>query len=226
MSQKDKEYVFQGVGLDVGEKRIAKTQFLEYIKTYPHLNKLSNLQLLEDLVFQEAIHNRLKNQISLFLENEKKNQDPTKAAGLPAKLQEQLNSNLNQILSLKERLGLFKEKEELDAFKDVESLIRKFEEYRKENQAAFEVTCPFCTEIFFLKRRTEHCESFNFPFFKDKILCNVPLHKLYKAGKLTKEEYAEVIGTSSDYIDWLDEKWFQKDPSVIPENPPIESNPS
>jgi hypothetical protein len=40
--------------------------------------------------------------------------------------------------------------------------------------------------------------------FVNKVLCNVNLYRLYKAGRITKEEYASVLDVVPRYIDWLE----------------------
>jgi hypothetical protein len=58
-----------------------------------------------------------------------------------------------------------------------------------------------------LKMRTEAWEAQKHPYFKDRLLGNEQLIRLYKLGKLTKEDVASVLGTSPDYTDWLINKW-------------------
>ena len=62
-----------------------------------------------------------------------------------------------------------------------------------------------------LKIRTEAWEALKHPFFKDKILANKQLWLLYKKGKITKKDVSLVLGTSEDYVDWLEEKIYKKD---------------
>ena len=121
----------------------------------------------------------------------------------------ELGENTKQVLELKEKLGLFDEKDKLDAFKDIENAKKKFAEYRKEHPLSFKTTCPFCSKIYFLRRRTENYEPFISPFFaEDKILINKPLMELYFNKKITKEDVSKVLGTSEDYIDWLIKNFF------------------
>ena len=57
--------------------------------------------------------------------------------------------------------------------------------------------------------RTDKYDAKKFPFFKDKVLCNAPLHKLWKEGRITSQEYSEILGSSDDFPTWLDEKHFK-----------------
>ena len=204
---KDSIYAFRGTGLGVSEKNSAKKRFEDYIVIYPHLNKLSLLQLLEELVFLEAISERYKNKIAKI----SKNKTVKDSNVVPSGLMKELQGNIQQILDLKEKLGLFESKKKLDAFKDIKDLKTKFAEYRKRNPLSFKVDCPHCSKIFFLKRRTENYEPFVSPFFaEDKILINKPLMELYFAKIITKKQTANVLGVASDYIDDIIIKFFKK----------------
>jgi len=69
-----------------------------------------------------------------------------------------------------------------------------------------------------LKIRTEAWEALKHPFFKDRILANKHLWKCYKEGKITKEDVAEILGCSPDYIEWLEKHLYK--PSNLPNNSP------
>ena len=207
MENKDNIYTFRGTGLSVSEKNAAKKRFEDYISAYPHLNKLSLLQLLEELVFLEAISERYKNKIAKI----SKNKQVKDSGVVPSNLMKELGENTKQVLELKEKLGLFESKGKIDAFTDLENLKKKFELYRNEHPLSFKVTCCHCGKVFFLKRRTENYDPFISPFFaEDKILINKPLMDLYFAKKITKEEVSKVLGTSKDYVDWIIAKFFNK----------------
>ena len=199
-------YKFKGIGLSTAERNTGKKRFEEYLEVYPHLNKISLLTLLEELIFLELINDSIKLKIRQ-LTNAKSVKTST---AVPSKLLKELQDNLTQILNLKSNLGLFEEKEKLDAYKDIENLKKKFETYREEHSLSFKTTCPFCSEIYFLKRKTENYEPHISPFFENKILINRPLMDLYFAKKITKKETSQVLGTSPDYIDWLIDKFFKK----------------
>ena len=61
--------------------------------------------------------------------------------------------------------------------------------------------------------RTDKYEEKKHPFFEDKVLCNKELHSVYEKGLISKEQYAKILGTSPDYIDWLSKKFFIDRPS-------------
>lgn len=204
-------------GLERSEQYWADKQYKTYLEIYPHLNKVSDLQLLAELVFMEVLQERYRKAINDHLEEAKKTEKETgkqQSFKTPLYLQEQYKNNLDQILVLKEKLGMFEDKKKLDAYQDIQTIFAKFAIWREKNQGSRKVTCPFCSKIFFLKIRTDKYEEFKFPFFQDKVLCNDKLHKIYKEGRITKEEYADIMGVSSDFPDWLDEKFFEKKRSL------------
>jgi len=205
-------YDFAGLGLSTNEKRWGGKRFSEYRKAYPQIRKLSDLQLLEEVVFLEALQERYKKKIQEL--GKISNEDVDKDEVVPKHIQMEMRDNLKEITDLKTMLGMFQEKDKFDAFKDLDELFKKFAVWRNENQGSRKVTCPFCSKPFFLMIRTDKYDAKKFPFFKDKILCHPILHKLWKDERITSEEYAKVLGVSKDFPEWLDEHWWQKDPSV------------
>lgn len=200
-------YSFTGEGLTADEKKWGTKRFKDYRSSYSNLNKLGNLQLLEELVWKEAIQERFKKQIGILGEESSKTGVNT-ITPIPKHLQESVNDGLTSIIELKTKLGMFEDQKVLDAFKEFQMMKEKAAEYRKTHPLSFKTTCPFCARNFYLKRRTEHFKEFTSPFAEDKVLNNRPLFALYKSGKLTKEDVAAVLGTSPDYVDWLDEKVY------------------
>lgn len=204
MAKKKLNYKFQGSGLNKEAKKWAKKRFEEYIEHY-HFEKLSNLQLLEELVFREALQEQYKKDIEVVHDSK-----TVKANNIiPTKLIGEMDENLEQILKLKEKLGLFEEKKKEDPLKHLKQLKKKFEIWREENKGTREVVCPFCSELFYLMIRTEKYFPSKTPFFKDKILANKELWGVYKSGQpITKDQMSKVLGVSPDYIDWLEKKIF------------------
>ena len=211
MDEKNEGYQFQGSGLTTKEKRWGEQRFSEYRQNYPHLHKMSDLLVLEDLVFQEALHERLKENIS---QRAKKDQKSKEDSAITAGTQELFKESIDLQFKLKEKLGLFEDKKKLDAFRDFEQVKEDFKEYRRRYPHLFKTTCPKCSFEYFLKRRTDCYEEIEAPWFKDKVLCNPELWDAYKCGEITKERAARILGVSPDYIDWLAQKIFpQKEDS-------------
>ena len=198
------KYRFQGEGLEKTEKKTAKKLFDGYKKNYS-IDSLSDLQLLESLVYRETIQIRYKNKIAKISESKTIEKENI----IPKNLLNALNDNLTQILILKEKLGLFSE-DKKDEYKAFEVLEKKFDIYKDEHIEEFDIDCPFCAKKFFLNRRTDKYQPSKLVLFKDKVLCNSTLWKIYKENKITKEEFAEILNVSEDYIDWLEEKIYNK----------------
>ena len=83
------KYKFQGTGLSVSERNFAKKAFNKYLSTYPNPS-YSDLQLLEELVYRETIHERYKKKIGDLSKDEKVKEEKI----IPKYLLEFLNENL------------------------------------------------------------------------------------------------------------------------------------
>jgi len=199
------KYRFQGVGLEEEEKKSAKKLFDDYRKNYS-LETLSDLQLLESLVYREVLQNRYKRKV----EEVSKSKAVKDSNIIPKYVLNALNENETQILILKEKLGLFSENKE-DEYKAFEILEKKFDIWKKNHLEERKVTCPFCSKIFFLNIRTDKFKTNKLELFKNKVLCNKHLWTCFKEGKITKIDMAEILNVSEDYVDWLNEKIYKKD---------------
>jgi len=88
-------------------------------------------------------------------------------------------------------------------------MLREYTEriWGEQNQGSRTCICPHCGKMVLLKIRTDKYDVSKHPFFRDRILGNVHMIKLYKENKISKEDCAKILGVSNDYIDWLIEKW-------------------
>jgi len=201
------KYRFSGTGLNKDEKKLAKKLFDGYKKNYS-IDTLSDLQLLESLVYRETIQIRYKKKI----EDLSKSKTVKATDIIPRNVLSSLDDNETHILTLKEKLGLFSDKkEDSDAFKYLEILKKKFKIWLKENQASRTLICPHCSKMIMLKIRTEAWEAQKHSMFRDRILCNDHLVKLFMDKKITADDCAKVLGTSKDYIQWLISKWYDNE---------------
>ena len=165
------------------------------------------MELLEELCYKELLQTKCKENIA---DKEKKAKDEKKDFNVPKYLVETMNENLQEILSLKEKLGLLNVNDNNDGFKYIELLKSKFKVWMNENQASRTIVCPHCSKIVLLKISTEIWESQKHPFFKDKTLYNEHLIDMYLTNKITAEDVAKVLGTSPKYTEWLIEKFHQR----------------
>lgn len=209
MEDKDKTYQFEGTGLTEEQVLWGKKRFDEYIASYPHLNTLGNSQLLEELVWVEAILEANKQSRAEIINTKAK---PGSAASgetaLSKRLNDEIQSGRDEVIALKTKLAMFEAHKDRDAYQTIQELMEKFETYRKNNPSSFKCTCPFCAKSFALMRRTDQYQEFLSPFLEDKILNNRPLMELYHQCILTKEQVAKVLGVYPQFIDWLDAKCY------------------
>jgi len=207
-NSKDLGYKFQGTGLTAKEHRQAKKLFEEYRNQY-HIDTLSDLQLLGEVVFRETLQIRYKQQAEKCAKDAKETNDK-KPHIVPKYIREALDENLEQILILKDKLGLFSESKEETPFQYIQTLKKKFKKWMEDNQGSRSFACPHCSKMVMLKIKMDAWDALKHPFFKDRILANEHLWKLYKEGKITKKDIAQTLGCAVDYVDSLEERIYNK----------------
>lgn len=213
------KYEYKGVGLNRTEFKHGKEKFDEYCSVY-HINAFSDLQLLEELIYREITQERFKIEIEeKKASTEKKNktlkEEDKKDIAVPKYVVDAMNTNLDQVLSLKEKLGLLNNHEGDDGFKYIQQLEEKFKKWCQENQDR-SFACPHCSKMVLLYMKQEYWETMKHPFFESKVLGNKKLWELYKEKILTKKQVAEVLGCSEKHIDWLEKKIYNR-----PESPSV-----
>ena len=212
MDEKTK-YEYKGIGLNRTEAKHGKEKFDEYCSIY-HITAYSDLQLLEELIYREIMQERFKIEIeakkaSTEKKNKKLSDENKKEVSVPKYVVDAMNTNLEQVLSLKEKLGLLNAKSGDDGFKYIQQLKDKFLKWCQENQDRT-FACPHCSKMILLYMKQEYWETMKHPFFESKVLANKKLWELYKQNKITKKEVAEVLGCSEKHIDWLENKIYLK----------------
>jgi hypothetical protein len=219
MEDNIKNYIYQGIGLNRTEKKHGQEKFDEYCAVY-HITAYSDLQLLEELIYREITQERFKIEIEeKKASTEKKNktlkEEDKKEVAVPKYVVDAMNTNLDQVLSLKEKLGLLNNHEGDDGFKYIQQLEEKFRKWCQENQDR-SFACPHCSKMVLLYMKQEYWETMKHPFFESKVLGNKKLWELYKINKLTKKEVADVLGCSEKHVDWLEKKIYNR-----PESPSV-----
>lgn len=189
----------EGLFTDKEEIKLAKELEKKYLTEYS-IESVSDKNLLYYLIYLEVLHTaKLQKAANEFTSSNE---------NLPTWLLDSIHKNINQIIEIKDKLGLNKKEEKSnDAYQTLELLKKKFKIWADNNQGSRTLVCPHCSQMIMLKIRTEQWEAQKHPFFKDRLLGNESLIRLYKSGKLTKEDVASILGTSSDYTDWLINKW-------------------
>lgn len=182
------------------EKTEASEIATKYLKDYT-FEFISDKNNLKQLIYLEMINKRIQKTLNKFY----KDSDST-----PPILMESLHKNVTQINTLKEKLGLNRNlgsEGNKGWLEHIELLKKKFKQWMFDNQASRTCCCPHCSQMFLLRMRTDAWEAQKHPYFKDRLLYNEHLVKLYKQGKITKEDVSNILQTSVDYADWLIEKF-------------------
>lgn len=196
-----KQEISDSLWLDDKEAKKAEMLYNEY-KSNGHIEKLSDLNILKDVVYLEIVNERYKQNINICAGNEEKTHQVSK-------LLEVYLSSLTQLVALKDKL--FGKNEEKDFYQFHATLKKKFVLWRKENKGTRTRRCPHCSkEILFMIRLDEYLDPIKHPWYKSRFLYNEHLFQLYIQGKLTKMDVAKVLQgkdvQSTDYVDWVLEK--------------------
>lgn len=185
------------------EKEKAEKRLEEYKAKY-HIEDFGEIEELKHLVYLEILHERTQRKIAEIykLGDIKEINSLTKT----------LLDIENNISSLRKNLGILEEKKDDSAYEYVQKLKKKFKRWLEEEQASRHIICPHCSKQILLKIRTDAWEARKHPFFKDRILYNEHLLRLYLAGIISAEDIGLIFGITKepDYINWLIEKWVSR----------------
>jgi len=183
--------------IDKEEQKLANELLCKYLKDYT-VETISDKNTLRQLIYLEAFQTRLQRAANEF---------DTINGAAPIDLMEAIHKNLNQIVSLKEKLGLAKRGEQVDGLKQIDMLQKKFKKWREENGPMKTMTCPHCGKLTRLVLKMDALEAIKHPFWKDRVLGNEHIVRLFKVGVLTKEDIAKIFNVSNDYAEILVAKW-------------------
>jgi DNA-directed RNA polymerase subunit RPC12/RpoP len=206
--------------LDKDEKSLAKELVQKYLQDYT-IETISDQNTLGQLVYLEVLHLRLQRTLNKIEEDSTKEvlnsvtgqKEVSKSLFVPDKLIDSFHKNLREIVNLKEKLGITRNKTQetqKDAFSYLETVKKKYQVWLKENQASRYLTCPHCAKSIMLKIKTDAWEALKHPWFKDRILSNLRIVELYVQQKITKQDVAAIFDVSDDYAQWLTERWCKQ----------------
>ena len=161
-----------GIFSDRREKLLARMLLKKYLEDYT-IETVSDKNTLKQLIYFEVIQHRLE-RIT--------NQAHKENKAVPLKYLDSLHKNSNQIVNLKQTLGLTHEKQgKGDLYSDLSNVMKKFANWRKENIA--ERTLFVDGKPMLLKMRVDSYDASKHPFFKGRFLTSPTLLKLYKDTK-------------------------------------------
>jgi len=189
------------VGLNEVETKKALTLYDQYVSEHS-FESLAEKSTLINLVYLEVLNDRIK----LFIEQEFKD----KNGAIPLKMNEQLTYNTTQIMQLKEKLGMLKDKADESALELMNELKEKALAYYNEHAGETYVKCPECQSLFRLLMKVDGLEPAKATFFRGTTLYNQKLMELYHYKKVTLEEMAEIMGVNSKYITFIYENIYLK----------------
>jgi hypothetical protein len=196
-----KELIDSGNFIDEAEKKLAKKIFEAYLDKLDFEN-FSDLSTLSTLVYSEVLSKRVEKSI---------NKCTTKDGDsfISDKLLKSHSDLTNQILHLKEKLGINREVKE-DEFTALQLLKKRFAQYVLENRAEHTLwvpyTCSGCgkqdVESHLLILRVKDYEVLKHPFFSGRFLWNSEIMNDVENKVITPEQAARYLKTSTDYITW------------------------
>lgn len=198
----EKELLNSFVGLQSTEIKKA----LELYNNYTSENSFESLAektTLTNLVYLEI----LKERMQLFIKKE----GEEKEGAIPLNMTEKVLELDTQIMTLKEKLGMLKDKNTNSPLEIIKELKEKALKYYEEHAGETYVKCPYCLQLFRLLAKIDNLEPTKAVMFKGTTIYNQKLMELYHNKKLTIEEIAEILGVHSKYVIFIYENIYLKE---------------
>jgi len=176
------------------QQQLAESFFENYLQNY-EFNDYNEIQNVADLVYEEVLKSSIQKEIDKIVND-------VKSQIIPDKLIQTLHNIESRIWELKDKAGITrKEKEEdLSAF---QKLLKRLDKYIPFHRNEFTTVCQKCGTPLLLRRKCgKDFENLVHPMFSGRFYYNRRGIELVKAGIWTKEQYAWVFYTSSQYVDW------------------------
>jgi hypothetical protein len=196
-----RELINGGNFLDDAEKALAKKIFEVYLEKLDFENA-SDLSTLSTLVYNEVLSKRVEKSI---------NKCTTKDGDsyISDKMLKAHSDLTNQILHLKEKLGINKE-ESVDEFTSLQLLKKRFHAWQQENKDSCTIAVPFTCQscghddvkMVFLRKIVKNWEAIDHTCFQGRFYYNKTAMDMVEAGTLKKEDYAKIFNVSLDYVNW------------------------
>jgi len=198
----DKDLNVQSMFPTREEKSLSKKLLKKYIDDYT-IESISDKNTLKQLIYFEVIQYRLQ-QVTNKAHDENKS--------VPLKYLDSLHKNSNQIIALKETLGITHDNNiKEDSYNSLNDIKKKFSIWRRQNVAERTRLCPHCGKMIHFIMRMDSYDAKKHPFFQGRFLTNKLFLKLYKEGRITRKEYSEGLEVSLDYISFLLKKIDKND---------------
>ena len=188
------------------EKSFAEALLSNYLNEHSFVNSSEKDSLIH-LIDLEVLLSRIKQQLNLEWQKANKT--------IPVQYIQQVSELTEQIIKLKETLGLVQKESQKDTVTEWNKLKEKALNYYKESAGCNVVRCPDCKKLFMILKDMKSCIEMKLPWFKKTLLYNRKLFELYDQNRLTKDEMAVIFGVSQDYIDYIYEGTYKNESSKI-----------
>lgn len=185
--------------IDKKEALDAKELFDSYVGYYG-FEKLSDLEILGDLIYEEILKRRIQNHLNQIHKN---NPD----SYISKNSLQGLHDVEQRILELKVKLGIESEENKKDDLSALQLLKKRFHKYIQANKNEFTTVCASCGTILLLRKKVKDFKCLVHPFFAGRWYFNYEILKDCKDGKISKAQTSRYLSCSVDYIDWCFDNW-------------------
>lgn len=201
----EKQEILNSLTFCLDEEKDFASNLLEKYLAESSMESFSDKDTLRQLIDLEIILERIKTLLNT--EYKKAN------AAIPLQMLEQLTSLNNQVMDLKESLGLSQKKDEKkDTVKVIDNMLERFHKWinKPENRSNYEFQCPKCAEIFILRQRLDKIsdEVREHPWFiEGGILFNKEIFKDLDLGKISEDQVVRYLNVTLDYVKWIKQNY-------------------
>jgi uncharacterized C2H2 Zn-finger protein len=186
------------------EKKFATELLNKYLEE-SSLESTSEKDTLKHLIDLEVLLERIKTQLN----SEYGKANPT----IPIAFIQQVTELTNQIMDLKDKLGLSKQKEQQTVLDEWNKLKAKALAYYKESAGCNICRCPECKKLFYILKDMRGHTTEKAPIFKKTVLYSREMYSWLEKGLITKEQLAKALGISIDGIIYIYENIYKNDTS-------------
>jgi hypothetical protein len=191
----EEKELLEDINLNDQEKKAYLDLYKRYHEAY-HFTAPSDKESLKQLCSLEIIHKRLTNLINqLSIETPK---------AIDCKQLESLMGIQKQILSMKDSLGLLKERKQESWLTFWLNLKKKLQLYFETHKGEFILKCPHCGEYFHTVLRLNDYDIQKLWCFRGTSLYNETLLRgIEEKSVITVDTVAEVFGSSTDFVNGM-----------------------
>jgi len=198
-----------GAWINKSEAEFALNLYNKYINSN-NITNVSDLDLLKALVSFEVQIRRIQEYLNkTAIESQKQNKCPE----VPINELKTLGELTSKIVDFKKLLGLAEDRKKDDPLKEWLLWLAKMKKWSEELYAGSRYReCPSCGKPLMFLLRPEAWLALKNPWFRDKVLCNNHLWKLYKAGTITLLDVCKVLlgeqCMDDSYGKWLEHRIY------------------